>query len=341
MPFVANSSETFDGDYGPRRLSVELANICNLHCSYCFRSDDNLYNSHAEFFPVDLLKRVVTEAQAVANVTRINFTGGEPTLHPQFAETLRTIGDAGMTTSFVTNGWHFERVWPMVEQNRTAVSHVAFSLDGVTREDHDRWRGNGSFDRLVRAFTRCYMSNLPFGIKIVIRRDLVDQLEQIAIFAARMGAASLNFVHLMPTSNAVADDSVLSLDEQRAAEQEIAILARIFKMNIGIDVGYYNVNSSRPPCAPLAGVSMNVDYRGRLSLCCNLSGFRGATTEQDVVADLNVESFASAYDKFKALAATQLQRRKDALARLSAPDIYTGSPCMFCLQSFGKIPWHS
>ncbi len=337
---MANFSETFDGDYGPRRLSVELANICNLHCSYCFRSDENLYSSHAEFFPLDLLRRVINEAHAVANVTRINFTGGEPTLHPQFAETLRTIGDAGLTTSFVTNGWHFDRVWPMLEANRATVSHVAFSLDGVTREDHDRWRGNGSFDRLVRAFTRCYMSNLSFSIKIVIRRDLVGQLEQIAIFAARMGASSLNFVHVMPTSSAVADDEALSLDEQRAAEQEIAILARIFKMNIGIDVGYYNVDVSRSPCAPLAGVSMNIDYRGRLSLCCNLSGFRGADQEKDVVADLNVESFASAYQKFQALASVQLQRRKDALAVLQSPDVYTGSPCMFCLRSFGKIPWH-
>jgi len=335
---------TFDSDYGPRRLSVELANICNLHCSYCFRSDENLYSSHAEFFPLELLERVIIEAIAAANVTRISFTGGEPTLHPRFAETLRIIGDAGLTVSFVTNGWHFERVWPPLQANRAAVSHVAFSLDGVTREEHDRWRGNGSFERLVRAFSRCYMSRLPFGIKIVIRRDLVDQLEQIAIFAARMGAASLHFAHVMPTSNAVVDDSVLSLDEQRAAEQEIAILARIFKMNIGIDVGYYNIDETRPPCAPLAGVSMNIDYRGRLSLCCNLSGFRGAAEERDVVADLNVESFASAYEKFKALTAEQLQKRNDALATLRAqgsnPDIYTGSPCMFCLQSFGKIPWH-
>lgn len=337
---MANFSETTFDDYGPRRLSVELANICNLHCSYCFRSDENLYNSHAEFFPLTLLERVINEAHTAANVTRISFTGGEPTLHPEFAKTLRLIGNAGLTVSFVTNGWHFERVWPALQENRATVSHVAFSLDGVTREDHDRWRGNGSFDRLVRAFTRCYMSKLPFAVKIVVRRDLVDQLEQIAIFAARMGAASLSFVHVMPTSNAVADDSALSLEEQRAAEQEIATLARIFKMKIGIDVGYYNVDETRPPCAPLAGVSMNIDYRGRLSLCCNLSGFRGAAEEQDVVADLNVESFASAYEKFKMLATVQLQRRKDALATLQAPDVYVGSPCMFCLQSFGKIPWH-
>ena len=102
----------------------------------------------------------------------------------------------------------------------------------------------------------------------------------------------------------------MTLDEQRAVEQEIAILARIFKMNIGIDVGYYNIDDTRPPCAPLAGVSMNIDFRGRLSLCCNLSGFRGADEESDVVADLNVESFASAYEKFTALAAEQLRKTK-------------------------------
>jgi len=336
---------TFNGDYGPRRLNVELANICNLHCSYCFRADENLYSSHAEFFSLELLRRVIAEARAAANVTRVSFTGGEPTLHPAFAETLQTVGEAGLTSSFVTNGWHFDRVWPAIQENRAAVSHVAFSLDGVTREDHDRWRGKGSFDRLVRAFSRCYMSHVPFVTKIVIRRELLDQLEQIALFAARMGAASLHFVHVMPTSHAVADDSALSLEEQRIAEQEIAMLKRIFKMDIGVDVGYYNVDETRPPCAPLAGMSMNIDYRGRLSLCCNLSGFRGAAEEQDVVADLNVESFASAYEKFMTLAAAQLQRRKQALATLRAqaatPDVYTGSPCMFCLQSFNKIPWHN
>jgi sulfatase maturation enzyme AslB (radical SAM superfamily) len=338
-----DTETTFNGDYGPQRLGVELANICNLHCSYCFRADENLYSQHAEFFPLDLLRRVISEARVAANVTRISFTGGEPTLHPAFAEVVNAIAEAGLSLSFVTNGWHFDRVWPSIQTNRHAVTHVAFSLDGITRETHDGWRGKGSFDRLVRAFSRCHMSNLPFSIKIVVRRDLMDQLEQIAIFAARMGAASLHFAHVMPTSSAIADELALTLDEQRVAGEEIAMLARIFKMKIGLDVGYYNLDEERPPCAPLAGASMNIDYRGRLSLCCNLSGFRGAVEEQDVVADLNVEPFAAAYERFLALGRAQLQKRRDALAKLRAqsltPDLYTGSPCLFCLQSFGKIPW--
>jgi hypothetical protein len=90
---------------------------------------------------------------------------------------------------------------------------------------------------------------------------------------------------------------------------------------------------------------MNVDYRGRLSLCCNLSGYRGAAEENDVVADLNVESFAQGLARLRAAAAAQLQRRKDALVTLRAkgvkPDLYTGSPCLFCLQSYGKLPWRN
>ena len=334
----------FSDDYGPHRLTVELANICNLHCSYCFRSEDNLYSHHAEFFPLELLRRVIDEAREAAQITRVNFTGGEPTLHPQFAAILETVASADLQASFVTNGWHFERTWPALTANRQAISHVAFSLDGIDRETHDCWRGKGSFERLIRAFSRCYVAQLPFAIKIVVRRDLVAQLEQIAIFAARMGAAALNFVHVMPTSNGAENDLALNRDEQRAAEEEIAILARIFKMKIAIDVGYYNVDVERAPCAPLAGTSMNVDYRGRLSLCCNLSGYRGAAAEPDVVADLNDESFASALTKLRALAAAQLQKRKEALTALRAsgttPDLYTGSPCLFCLQSYGKIPWH-
>jgi len=83
------------------------------------------------------------------------------------------------------------------------------------------------------------------------------------------------------------------------AEQEIALLARMLKMPIRLDVGYYNIDTSRPPCSPLAGVSCNIDYRGYLTLCCNLSGFRGAAGEADVAADLKTEDFTVAYPRLR------------------------------------------
>jgi MoaA/NifB/PqqE/SkfB family radical SAM enzyme len=339
---MSQENVTPAGDYGPRRLSIELTNICNLHCSYCLRDEDALYHTPANFLAPEFLANLINQAREVMGLTNLEFTGGEPTLHPQFAQMIEIAEANGLRVSFVTNGWHFDRIWPTLLAHRDSITHVGFSLDGVTREAHDYWRGEGSFVRVVRAFSRCHASGIPFAIKVGLRRDTVPHLEQIAIFAARMGATWLSFGHVMPTSNAVEDTSSLSLEERRAAEQEIASLSRIFKMKIGIDVGYYNVHVS-PPCSALAGVSANIDYRGHLSLCCNLSGFRGAVGEGDVVADLHTENFSSAFARLSGVATAQLEARRKRLTTLASEgreaDLYTGSPCLFCLDTLGKLPW--
>ena len=341
---INGTSELEDAstDYGAPRLIVELTNICNLHCSYCLRDEDALYHQKANFFSIDLLHRVIRQARDTMGACHVMFTGGETTLHPKFKQIIETVAAAGMKCSFITNGWHFERVWPVIESNRDVVTHVAFSLDGPTRETHDRWRGEGSYVRLVRAFSRCHRAGLPFVVKCVIRKDTLPQFEKIAVFAARMGAAALNFGHLLPTSDQFRNELGLSAHDRMLAEQEVALLARIFKMRIKLEVGYYNIDPA-PPCSALAGRSCNIDYRGQLSLCCNLSGFRGAVGEAEVVADLNVEDFASALARLNAVATAQMKSRNEILenytARNEAPPLNIGSPCLHCLQSFGKIPW--
>jgi MoaA/NifB/PqqE/SkfB family radical SAM enzyme len=337
-------AELPQADDAPRRIVIELTNICNLHCSYCLRDDEALYQTRAHFFPIDLLRRILREAREAAGVSHVSFTGGEPTLHPQFGEILAAVGAEGMRAGFVTNGWHFDRVWPAIDAHRAAVSVVAFSIDGATRDTHDHWRGKGSFDRLIRAFTRCRMGRVPFAVKTVIRRDIVPQLQDIALLAARMGAETLRFSHVLPTSGEVESESAMSVEERRHAEQEIALLRQILKMPVALDVGYINTDPA-PPCAPLQGASFSVDYLGRLSLCCNMSGFRGAAEESDVVGNLHEESFATAWTRVVQLASDQVARRAAALAAMSARgsdlDLRTASPCLFCLQTFGKTPWQT
>lgn len=331
-------------DYGPRRLTVELTNVCNLHCSYCLRDEDALYHNPANFLPVDLFARIVRDARDLMGIEHVMFTGGEPTLHGEFRKILAAVGELSLTCSFVTNGWHFDRVWPLLLQHRQAVTHVSFSLDGTTGEAHDRWRGKGSFERVVRALSRCWASQFPFHLKVGIRRDTVPELERFALFAARLGSAGLSFAHLMPTSAGVEDTSALTLEERAAADREIAQLARIFKMRIGLDVGYFNIDPAAP-CSPLSGVSGNINYRGQLSLCCNLSGFRGGHGAADIVGDLQDEPFAPALERLQRLAAIQSENRVRALTALQAAgeaaDLTTGSPCHFCLKTLGKMPWQS
>ena len=95
----------------------------------------------------------------------------------------------------------------------------------------------------------------------------------------------------------------------------------------------------------LAGASANVDYRGRLTLCCNLSGFRGGEGRADVAGNLTQEPFAAALDRVREMAASQTEHRLrvlTALAETRTPaDLATGSPCLMCLDRFGKTPWRA
>jgi MoaA/NifB/PqqE/SkfB family radical SAM enzyme len=339
---MTDGANQVDSPYGPPRLTVELANVCNLHCAYCLRDEDALYHDSPRFLDLDLMRRLFRDSAEIAGIREVCFTGGEPTLHPNFKEALAACATFGLKVAFITNGWNFGDICNGLEQYRATLSHIAFSIDGTTQQAHDRWRGKGSFERLIRAFSYCQRYNLPFVIKTGIRRDTLEHLEDIALFAARLGAEGLAFAHLLPTSLAIENNLALTLAERRRAEEEITILRRIFKMKITIDVGYYNIDPAAP-CAALAGKGLNVDYLGRLTLCCNLSGFRGAIDDSDLIADLNQVAFADAYGRFQEMAKAQLDLRTRTLSAMHedgvTPDLQTGSPCLFCLQTFRKSPW--
>lgn len=328
----------------PRKLvAVEVTNRCNLHCSYCMRDEDALYNSPANFIPVELLRKIIRQAREPEfGFEGVSFTGGEVLIHPQFRELLEMVREEGWKYSFVTNGWLFDRAFPDVLATSDAVHVIAFSLDGPTREEHDRWRGEGSFVRVIRAATRCYVKGVPFMFKAPIRRDTAGRLQDFALLAARLGGCALHFSHLLPTSQGDEDALGLTLEERAHAEQEVAVLSNILKMQVGIVAGYYNTQPGSP-CDALSARTVNIDYRGRMTLCCNLSGYRGSDERTDVLADMNKEDFADGFARFTRSADEQIERRRLMLEgherRGTAPGLVEGSPCLYCLHSFGKIPW--
>jgi hypothetical protein len=60
---------------------------------------------------------------------------------------------------------------------------------------------------------------------------------------------------------------------------------------------------------------------------------------------LHQEPFAAGFARLQDLAEEQMAHRRRALAQHAAenikPGLDLGSPCLFCLATFGKVPWHS
>ena len=95
------------------RLVIELTNRCNLRCQHCFEE------RHAATgdLSLEIIEKVLREGKG-CGIDHLAFTGGEPTIHRQFAEIIRRVCEAGYTFSFVSNGMNFPHVYPLLLLHR-------------------------------------------------------------------------------------------------------------------------------------------------------------------------------------------------------------------------------
>ena len=79
-------------------LRISLTERCNLRCAYCMPKDGVNLTDMDQLLTVEEQKRIITIFTRLG-VTKIRFTGGEPTLNKQLSELIRHASLAMKTTS--------------------------------------------------------------------------------------------------------------------------------------------------------------------------------------------------------------------------------------------------
>ena len=312
-----------------KKLVVELTNICNLQCDYCFKEAGT---SHLD---IGLLQRLLEDARSWG-ASKVTYTGGEIALYPQLEEVFQRTAALGYHYAVVTNGWHFDRLLPLLGRTRSALKHVFFSLDSASEPQHDSVRGKGSYRRIMGGAASCVEHNLPFSFLVVVNQRNIHDMESLAELVSRLGGRGVTFGHMLPTSHTLDQQLSLTDQQRRAAEAEARRLNGL--LDIIVSFSASATNEASVCCEPLAGQTVSVDCRGRVSLCCQLADYRGSTNRKDIVADLNVAAFGTAYASFLSLALQQRMRRNNALL---SGDPLAKHPCDFCVRTMGKTEWRS
>jgi sulfatase maturation enzyme AslB (radical SAM superfamily) len=146
---------------------------CNLKCSYCVAKSGP--NAPRRALGMENMRRLVDEAVELG-FEHIFLTGGEPFLLNDIYEML-AYSSARIKTTVLTNamllrGVRLERLCTIANENLI----VQVSLDGGRAEDHDAYRGPGTWEKTVE------------GIKLL----------QAAGFRVRLGTTEtpVNSAHL-------------------------------------------------------------------------------------------------------------------------------------------------
>lgn len=134
----------------PALVSVEFTNYCNLRCVYC---TSPLGLRPRGLMATETFERFLEGVRQIG-VTRVRVVGnGEPTVHPEFTSFIRALGRTVPYVSVLTNGQWKHPIEIIKGTLESPVSMLEISVDGATKEDYEKSRLGGIFERLIENLT--------------------------------------------------------------------------------------------------------------------------------------------------------------------------------------------
>jgi MoaA/NifB/PqqE/SkfB family radical SAM enzyme len=123
---------------------------CNLRCSYCVAKSGP--NVPRRALGLANVQRLVDEAVGLG-FSDIFFTGGEPfileEIYDMLAYSARRVRTTVLTNAMLLRGARLEKLVVLAEEVPTDLFIVQVSLDGGRPEDHDAYRGKGTWEKTV------------------------------------------------------------------------------------------------------------------------------------------------------------------------------------------------
>ncbi len=189
----------------PLSLCWQITKKCNYHCPFCLSGEQD-----PKELPLEKMKQIIDMLDE-ANLVRIDFTGGEPLLRPDFCDIISYAAEKGIETLVTSNGsvWSEKIAETLLKTNTLLL----ISLDG-NEETHDKSRGKGAYAKAVENIKRYKNAGIPIRVNYLIRKDNLDQIEYIYNLVKDLGVDRLFYIFIAPQGKAYDDQSLLLSDEE-------------------------------------------------------------------------------------------------------------------------------
>src|SRR5262245_6842003 len=167
----------------PRFCFYYVTDLCNAACRYCHFGDITANDGRRHFAAVEDVERNL-EAMRPLGVRFVDFTGGEPLLHPRILHLLTVAKAHGFTTGMTTNGTVFER---HAAGLRGLVDHLEFSLDAAHAAVHEERREGTSFEQVQQNLRIARELGMRPAIVMTVNAGNVGEIEEVCDIARAFG----------------------------------------------------------------------------------------------------------------------------------------------------------
>lgn len=174
-----------------RRVKIVTGLKCNIRCVFCYYRD-NLDAPNRDMG--DILRDV---AYAVRRgVKEIDFSGGEPTVHPDLPRLIAEVKQQGINrVCIITNGWRIADRSYLKQLKDAGLDELLFSVHGHSEEIHDALTATpGSFKRMVQALDNAASEDLMIRTNTVVNRLNCTALDSLGCFLLNYLPKQVNFI---------------------------------------------------------------------------------------------------------------------------------------------------
>jgi len=240
--------------YFPKTAVWELTLACNLNCRHCGSRAGTARKSELS----DEALFALADELVDLGLERVTLSGGEPTLHPRWADLGAHLTGQGVSVNMISNGLTWDR--EKAKKARDAgFGSVAFSVDGF-EEAHDFIRSvRGGYRKILDALEASRAEDLPIAVVTTIYRNNISELRAMKPFLASLGVASWQLQIGNPAGN-MKDNRELVLAPEDLLEI-VPLLAELRSeggdpvIYIGDNIGYFG-----PYEEALRGAGREIDF---------------------------------------------------------------------------------
>ena len=171
-------------------LWMEITTQCNLSCIHCYADASPTRRLH-ENLGLDDWRNALRQA-ADLGCRKVQFIGGEPTLHPSLPKLMESARGLGFTTVEVfTNGTMFTKT--LQDSFLRHQTNLAFSVYSARAEIHDAvTQEKGSFSRTMTSIQWAVGCGLPVRVAMVQMEANAGDLEQTRNMLGELGVSSVS-----------------------------------------------------------------------------------------------------------------------------------------------------
>lgn len=179
-----------------RLVAWETTRNCNLSCIHCRAAATK--GPHKGELDTKAGLALLDQIREVGKPVVI-LTGGEPLMREDIFELARHGTQKGLRMVMAPNGTLITKATAR-EMVEAGIQRISVSLDGATRESHDRFRQvEGAFDGAIQGIKFAKQVGLEFQINTTITQQNLEEIPKIQELAVELGAVAHHIFLLVPT----------------------------------------------------------------------------------------------------------------------------------------------